>query len=72
MKDFYCIRNRINLIRIPFTIVNESTIKSFLVDMINISRSGRQVYVTYRHYYDEISKHHDMSNIYCVILDTPK
>tara|TARA_R110002072_G_scaffold45565_5_gene126937 strand:- start:142749 stop:144743 length:1995 start_codon:yes stop_codon:yes gene_type:complete len=55
LKDKYAIEHKVNLLRLPYDMSEEGCrllIKQAL-DMIN---SGRRVYHTYKHFYDEIVK----------------
>lgn len=69
MKDLYCLNNKINLLRIPHTLkISKATLEA----IIKICRSGRQVYVTYPHYFEITSKQVDMSNIWVYLIPAPK
>lgn len=65
LKDRYCLNKGINLLRIPYTYTPDS---SFIRNIIMICRSGRQLYASYQHYYNEIIKEINISNIHIIIM----
>lgn len=65
MKDIYCIKHKINLLRIPYSRKADVNLISVA---IQICRTGKHLYVSYAHYYAEISKLFDMSNIAVIIM----
>lgn len=69
IKDQYCVKNGISLLRIPHHI---DIISELISEVLSLCRSGKHVYVTYQHYYDVISKTVDMKNVHVIIIPTPK
>lgn len=69
IKDLYCVRNKINLVRIPYNIYVDI---EYIKQILQLCLSGKQIYATYKEYYDEVSKFVDMSNLHVIIVPTPK
>lgn len=70
IKDRYFVRNKLNLIRIPYNRSKEE-IAYILSGVIQLIRTGHCVYMTYKHYYDEVIKTEDLSSIYVIITPVP-
>jgi len=68
IKDNYCLDNKINLIRIPYTITPNI---QFFIEAIDLIRKGEQIYATYDHYYKETTANRDMSKVYVSIMSCP-
>lgn len=68
-KDIYFVENKINFVRIPFTIM--PTVE-LIKEIIDLCRSKKQIYATYRHYYDEVIKVCDLSNVHVIIVPCPQ
>jgi hypothetical protein len=62
-KDRYCVRNKINFLRIPYNIVPSYELLSRIIILIN---SGYQVYASYDHYFQRIRDEVDMTGIYYI------
>lgn len=56
-KDLFCVQNQINLIRIPYT---DKITDEYLATLIKKCRTDKVVYISYRHYEDEIRKFADL------------
>lgn len=62
-KDRFCIEKGLNLLRIPYTF--PLTIE-FLGEMLELCKSGKQLYVSYSEYYEEIKKKVDLSKVHYI------
>lgn len=67
-KDIFCVQNKINLIRIPHTV---NVTQEMLTEIINFCEDGKQLYITYKHYYDEVSKVADLKNVHISLVESP-
>jgi hypothetical protein len=61
IKDLFCVRNKINLLRIPYTVKPSIELLTYV---LNLCREGKHVYFTYQKYYDVVIQHCDLSNVY--------
>lgn len=68
IKDLYCLRHKINLLRIPYHL---DSITEIIKVILNECRSGKHVYATYQHYLDVVSQFIDMKNVYVIIMPIP-
>lgn len=68
-KDVYFVKRGMNFIRIPYTIISTPAL---IAHIINMCRSHKQVYATYQHYYNEIVKVCNLSNVFVIIVPCPK
>jgi hypothetical protein len=67
-KDLYCLRNKINLFRVPYVF---KITKEMIQKVIELCKTHKQVYISYQHFYDEVIKYVDLSNVYVLIMPHP-
>jgi len=67
IKDKYFVENKINLIRIPYS-KSEQEIRIILEHCFQLINEGKQIYVTYQHYYDQIVKTTNLNGVHVIIM----
>ena len=65
LKDAYCIKNKINLLRIPYKTTPNLEL---ITNAIKICRTGKQLYASYADYRDEMAKLYDLTGIIVAIM----
>lgn len=67
-KDLFCVQQQINLIRIPYT---DKITEEYLATLIKKCRTEKVVYISYKHYEDEIRKFADLQNMLVETVSLP-
>lgn len=68
IKDKYCLDNKVNLLRIPYTIESSIDLVRYVIELC---RASRLVYASYQHYRDKLEGLVDFSNVTVVIIPCP-
>lgn len=69
VKDLYVLKQGMSMFRLPHNLIPTTEMVS---RVMNLYHTHKQIYITYQHYLDEVSKYMNMESIYIVILEPPK
>ncbi len=70
IKDIYFINNGLNLLRLPYNIEATPEIIQWAISLCDSNKS-KSIYISYKHYYDEVIKYCDMTNVIYIEMKSP-
>lgn len=68
LKDLFCVKNNINLWRIPYNIKPSVEL---LTQIFELNKKGKQFYASYPQYIKEIAQNCDLTNIEVIVISSP-